>query len=88
MIYRESCKIINMNLTTSLDDETITLVKANERTNRTGERAKMTSVNFHPRIKPMMRPAKKVDRNWIQLLNLSPMPSLILLISLQERKNP
>lgn len=32
----------------------LTLVKANERTNKTGERERMTRVNFQPRTKPVL----------------------------------
>ena len=59
-----------------------TLVKTTADRKRRGETDKMTSVNFHPFINPMLMPAMKAETDCIALPNLSPKPSLILLTSL------
>lgn len=47
---------------------------------------RMTRVSFHPLIKPMMKPVKKVLRDWINVPTLSAMPSFILKMSLRREQ--
>lgn len=46
----------------------------------------MTRVSFQPLIKPMMKPVKKVLRDWINVPTLSAMPSFILKMSLRREQ--
>lgn len=49
---------------------------------RRGLTARMTRVSFQPKMKPMMNPDKKVQKNCTNTQILSPRPSLIVLMSL------
>lgn len=47
---------------------------------------RITRVSFQPLIKPMMKPVKKVVRDWINMPSLSAMPSFILKMSLKREQ--
>lgn len=48
---------------------------------------RMTRVSFQPLTKPMMKPVKKVVRDWINVPSLSAMPSFILKMSLKREQS-
>lgn len=52
-----------------------------------GDVDRVTRVSFQPFIKPITRPIENVDMFWNNRAILSPIPSLILLISLKQQKN-
>lgn len=51
-----------------------------------GETDMMTSVNFQPWIKPIIIPAINDAMYWKKFPSFSPIPSLILLTSLERKK--
>lgn len=53
---------------------------------RTGLNAKITSVNFQPFVKPTINPVKNVATAWKNIPIFSPIPSLILEMSLEKNK--
>ena len=51
-----------------------------------GLAARMTRVSFQPPMKPMQKPHTKVVNRWMKMLTWSAMASLILLMSLSQKR--
>ena len=56
---------------------------SNAAKNRRGLKDKITNVSFQPLINPIKIPIRNVDVYWTALPSLSPIPSFILLTSLE-----